>query len=111
MVNLQGECLLRFGCGLDAELAGTLRLTNAIKWMDELIGNSNQRKLSAEELAAECASVSDKLNNVLTGIQIKAGLLLEQAQTEREREGLQVILETSKEAAMCSERLRQLSGV
>jgi len=79
--------------------------------MDQLIGKSNEPKLSAEELAAECASVSDKLNNLLTGIQIKAGLLLERAQSDGEREGLKLILEASKEAANCSERLRQICEV
>lgn len=79
--------------------------------MDQLIGKSRHRKLSVEQLAAECATVSDKLNNLLTGIHIKAGLLLQQAQSEYEREGLRLILETSKEAATYSERLRELSGV
>lgn len=78
--------------------------------MDQLIGKSGKQRLSGDELAAECASISDKLNNLLTGIQIKAGLLLQQAETQHEREGLMLILDASKEAAIYSERLRQLSG-
>ena len=78
--------------------------------MDPLIGQSSKRTLPVEKLAAECASVSDKLNNLLTGIQIKAGLLLEQSQSEHEREGLKMILKASKEAAAHSGRLRQLAG-
>jgi hypothetical protein len=74
--------------------------------MNQLIGNSNQRMRSGEELRAECARVSDKLNNLLTGIQIQAGLLLQQAQTEVGRDGLKAILEASKEGSACSERLR-----
>lgn len=47
--------------------------------MDQLIGKPTNRTTSYDELAAECEHVSDKLNNLLTGIQIKAGLLLGQA--------------------------------
>ncbi len=65
--------------------------------------------ISCESLASECGRVSDKLNNLLTGIQIKAGLLLERAQSTAEREGLRLILEASSEAAAHSARLRELS--
>jgi hypothetical protein len=77
--------------------------------VNQLIEKRNTPTLSAEELAAECARVSDKLNNLLTGIQIKAGSLLEQAQSITEREGLRLILEASTEAAAHSKRLRKLS--
>jgi hypothetical protein len=43
------------------------------------------------------------------GYQVKVGLLLEQAQSKTEREGLRLILDASSEAAAHSERLRKLS--
>ena len=54
--------------------------------------------------------VSDKLNNVLTAIQIRASLLLKQAHCEYEKRGLQVILQASSEAADYSKDLHALSA-
>lgn len=63
--------------------------------MHEPSGNRTIAEISPHELAAECAQVSDKLNNLLTGIQLKAGLLLQKAQSVAERDGLRLILEAS----------------
>ena len=70
----------------------------------------NAQPLSSCELADSCAVVSDKLNNLLTAIQIRASLLLKQAHSEYEKRGLQVILQASSEATVYSRDLHALSA-
>jgi hypothetical protein len=60
------------------------------------------------ELAAECAFVSDRLDNLLTAIQLRAGMLA-QCSDEPTIEGLRKILKDAEEAATYSAHLHELS--
>ena len=66
-------------------------------------------QFSISELHGRCAVVSDKLNNLLTAIQIRTSLLLKQAHNDYERHSLLVILQASSEAASYSNDLHILS--
>lgn len=70
----------------------------------------DDQPLAGRELTSKCAAVSDKLNNLLTAIQIRASLLLKQAHSEYEKNGLQVILQASSEAAAYTKALHTLSA-
>ncbi len=65
--------------------------------------------MSSEDLAAECAVVSDKLNNLLTAVQIKVGILIGVSDDEAISRGLNQILEVAAEAASHSARLQEMS--
>jgi hypothetical protein len=65
--------------------------------------------MSRHGLADECARVSDKLNNLLTAIQLRASMLLEESETENRIRGLRIILQVSKEAAAESAKIKELS--
>jgi hypothetical protein len=73
------------------------------------IGSSRVRPISPEDLATECGFVADRLNNLLTAIQLKAGLLLESSTDAFTRERLRKIVALSGDAASYSTRLRNLS--
>ena len=77
--------------------------------MSELITETPGREVSASDLHFQCAVVSDRLNNLLTAIQIRASLLLKQAHNDYERRGLSIILQASSEAARFSDDLHRLS--
>src|SRR3954462_13395601 len=73
------------------------------------IGMSTARMISCEDLATECGFVADKLNNLLTAIQLKAGLLIEVSSDALARERLRDIVAIAEGAASYSTRLRNLS--
>ena len=62
------------------------------------------------ELASECGFVSDRLNSLLTAVQLKAGVLAEQSNDRFTQNGLMEILEVAQRAAKYTARLRELSG-
>jgi len=70
---------------------------------------SELRSVRGHELAVKCAVASDKLNNLLTAIQIRASMLMKQAHNEYERHSLHVILQASAQAAKYSNDLHTLS--
>lgn len=63
--------------------------------------------VTTNELAAECGLVADKLNNLLTAIHLRAGLMLKREQPSED--GIRDILEISAEASKQSLRLMHLS--
>lgn len=67
------------------------------------------RSDEVDQLLRECAAVSDKLNNLLTGIHLKAGILMTKTADERVLTGLHEIEATAEEAATYSAMLRRLS--
>jgi hypothetical protein len=73
------------------------------------IGMSTARMIFCEDLATECGFVADKLNNLLTAIQLKAGLLIEVSSDALAREKLGDIVAVAGDAASYSTRLRSLS--
>ena len=62
-----------------------------------------------DQLLRECAAVSDKLNNLLTGIHLRAGILMTKTTDDRVLTGLHEIEAIAEEAASYSAMLRRLS--
>ena len=62
-----------------------------------------------DQLLLECAAVSDKLNNLLTGIHLKAGMLMRKTADEYFVNGLREISAIAEEAASYSAMLQRLS--
>jgi hypothetical protein len=73
------------------------------------MGKSNIKVISRERFASECSFVADKLNNLLTAIQLRAGMLVEFSEDERVKRLSQDIITVSQDAAFYSTRLRDLS--
>jgi hypothetical protein len=67
------------------------------------------RTLTTQELATECAFLSDRLSSLLTAIQLRAEMMLDGLDDEWARGGLKEILEVSEHAAKFSVRLHELS--
>lgn len=67
------------------------------------------RSDEVDQLLRECAAVSDKLNNLLTGIQLKAGMLMTKTADEYIANGLRQISAVAEEAASYSAMLQRLS--
>ncbi len=62
-----------------------------------------------EHLLRECSAISDKLNNLLTGIHLKAGMLLTKTDDPYIVKGLREISGVAEEAASYSAMLHRLS--
>ncbi len=60
-------------------------------------------------IAKAAGELSDKLNNLLTGVMLSAGILQEKCSDEEQRNRLLLIIESSRLAAAYSADLRALS--
>jgi hypothetical protein len=67
------------------------------------------RSDEVDQLLRECAAVSDKLNNLLTGIHLKAGMLMTNTADEYVTKGMHEISAIAEEAPSYSAMLRRLS--
>jgi len=63
-----------------------------------------------KQLLRECGAISDKLNNLLTGIHLKAGMLLTKTGDPYIAKGLREISVVAEEAASYSAMLQRLSA-
>jgi hypothetical protein len=64
-------------------------------------------RITLDQFLGECTAATDKMNNLLTAVQLRAGLMLELDAADNK--GLREILLSADECAVCSARLQRLT--